>query len=265
MPDNDKETSGSGIIPEQDSFTKLDINSLPPELKETYNSMLSDYRRKTEEIANQRKGFETKESEYTSKLTQAENTLKEWNNWYGQEIKPYWNEFESYRVTGDQVEDQNQSMKSDEDHGYSDDGVLKGLQDKISQFENIMTQKEVEFKNYINLNNQAWDLRLKHQNDTEFDINKVVEHALKSNNPDLYAAYNEVYRDVEKERFAEKRLEEEKKKWEEEQRNKNLNIQTGTGTPLGNVFGYKSPAKKSKQDTLAEVANNIAKKYPEFL
>lgn len=47
-----------------DSFTQLDPNSLPPELKSKYDSMLSDYKKKTAEIAEQRRQYES----YTDKV-----------------------------------------------------------------------------------------------------------------------------------------------------------------------------------------------------
>jgi hypothetical protein len=259
-----KETSDSGTTPEQDLFTNVDVDSLSPENREIYNSMLKDYRAKTEEIASQRKGFESQEAEYNTKLSEAEETLKKWNDWYNDEVKPYWDDFETYRTTGDQTQQQTTMPTMTDEDQIGGDNVIKELQSKISQFENVMTQKEVEFRNYINLNNQAWDLRLKHQNDPGFDINKVVEHAIKKNNADLYAAYNEVYKETEKERFAAAKIKEEREKWEKEQENKRLSVQTGTGSP-GDLFGYQSPKKRSKQDTLAEVANAVAKKYPDFL
>jgi len=259
------ETSNAGITPEEDSFTNIDINSLSPENREIYNSMLKDYRQKTEEIASQRKGFESQEAEFSTKLSEAEKTLNKWNDWYGQEVKPYWDEFSQYRTSGDNNQMQNQTtVIPDEGQGFDEDKAIKGLQEKISQFENTLAQKEVEFRSYINLNNQAWDLRMKHQQDPEFDINKVVEHAIKKGNADLYASYNEVYKETEKERFAQEKIKEEREKWEKEQENKRLAVQTGTGTPI-DLFGYKSPSKKSRQDTLAEVANTVAKKYPDFL
>lgn len=260
----DKETPNQGTTPEQDSFTNVDVNSLSPENLEIYNSMLKDYRSKTEKAANIRKTAETQQAEAASKLTAAEKTLAEWNDWYGQEIKPYWDEFSQHRTSGDQQMQNQPTNLPDEDQDFNENKVLKDLQEKVDSFGNAMSQKEIEFRNYINLNNQAWDLRFKHQGDPEFDLNRVVEHAIKRGTADLNVAYNEVYKETEKKRFAEQKVKEERVKWDEEQEKKRLAVQTGTGTPV-DLFGYKSPAKQSKQDTLAAVANAVAKKYPDFL
>ena len=42
-----------------EAFSNIDPSKLPPELKGSYDSMLSDYRKKTAEIASQRKEFES--------------------------------------------------------------------------------------------------------------------------------------------------------------------------------------------------------------
>lgn len=42
----------------QDAFTKVDPNTLAPELQEIYKSLQADYTRKTQEVAEQRKRFE---------------------------------------------------------------------------------------------------------------------------------------------------------------------------------------------------------------
>ncbi len=47
--------------PTIDSFTGLDPNALPDEVRPFYDSMLADYRRKTQEVAEQRKSFESLE------------------------------------------------------------------------------------------------------------------------------------------------------------------------------------------------------------
>lgn len=47
-----------GTTEVSDSFTNIDPQSLPPELKGLYNNMLTDYRAKTTEVAPWRKSFE---------------------------------------------------------------------------------------------------------------------------------------------------------------------------------------------------------------
>lgn len=44
-----------------ETFTSVDVKSLPPELKAKYDSMLSDYKRKTSEVAQRRRDIEASE------------------------------------------------------------------------------------------------------------------------------------------------------------------------------------------------------------
>lgn len=68
-PENKPDVTPDGSAQEQptgqpatpdpaDSFTGIDPNALPDELKPLYNSMLRDYRSKTEQVAEERKRFE---------------------------------------------------------------------------------------------------------------------------------------------------------------------------------------------------------------
>jgi hypothetical protein len=46
---------------DEDTFSRLDPNSLPGEVRPYYDSMLADYRRKTQEVAEQRRNYEALE------------------------------------------------------------------------------------------------------------------------------------------------------------------------------------------------------------
>lgn len=59
-------TSGPGGEPEDktgttETFYTGDVNALPPQLKDSYNNMLRDYHRKTEDLANRRKSMDEHE------------------------------------------------------------------------------------------------------------------------------------------------------------------------------------------------------------
>lgn len=47
-----------GTTSAEDTFTRLDPNSLPQDVRPYYDSMLADYRRKTQEVAEQRRNYE---------------------------------------------------------------------------------------------------------------------------------------------------------------------------------------------------------------
>ena len=56
--------------PIEETFTKVDVNTLPPQLRESYNNMLRDYKQKTTQIA------ETVKSE-VARATEALKTKSE--------------------------------------------------------------------------------------------------------------------------------------------------------------------------------------------
>lgn len=49
--------------PSEDTFTSIDVKSLDPKLKSSYDAMLTDYKKKTTEVAQQRKEAEAKYKE----------------------------------------------------------------------------------------------------------------------------------------------------------------------------------------------------------
>jgi len=259
MSDENKDTSAdeAGTSQDADGFTNVDVNSLTPENREIYNSMLRDYRSKTEDIANTRKEFEAKDADFSDKYTKLEDNLRQWNDWYGNEIKPYWDKFEEFR-TGDQTMDENLNKNDSSE----EDDVIGKLQGKIDALEGNFAAKELEFRNYLNLNNQVWDLKAKHADDPDFDVNKVIEHAVKKQMPDLYRAYDEVYKDRELDKYAAEKIKLEREKWEEEQNNKKLSTVTGVNAPISS-FRYQ-PKKETRNEVLTRVANEVAKKFPGF-
>lgn len=58
--------------PNQDTFTSIDAKSLSPELKSKYDAMLTDYKKKTTEVAQQRKEAEAKYKEVQDVLQNPE-------------------------------------------------------------------------------------------------------------------------------------------------------------------------------------------------
>ncbi len=73
-------TPESKEAPEQaqkeESYTRIDPKTLPPELQAMHKSLLSDYTKKTQSIAQQRKEFEAKQAEY-EQLRQSQTQVKQ--------------------------------------------------------------------------------------------------------------------------------------------------------------------------------------------
>lgn len=60
-PEEGQETEGTTEAAAEDTFARLDPNSLPNEVRPYYDSMLADYRRKTQELAEHRRNYEALE------------------------------------------------------------------------------------------------------------------------------------------------------------------------------------------------------------
>lgn len=60
-PEEGQEAEGTTEAAAEDTFARLDPNSLPNEVRPYYDSMLADYRRKTQELAEQRRNYEALE------------------------------------------------------------------------------------------------------------------------------------------------------------------------------------------------------------
>ena len=81
-----------------EAFTNIDPSKLPPELKGSYDSMLSDYRKKTAEIAQQRKDYEAalEKAKQFDVLASDQEIVEMVNKKYSQpqpSTTPYNNEF----------------------------------------------------------------------------------------------------------------------------------------------------------------------------
>lgn len=60
-PEEGSQEEGTTEAPAEDTFARLDPNSLPNEVRPYYDSMLADYRRKTQELAAERRNYEALE------------------------------------------------------------------------------------------------------------------------------------------------------------------------------------------------------------
>lgn len=60
-PEAGQEAEGTTEAAAEDTFARLDPNSLPNEVRPYYDSMLADYRRKTQELAAERRNYEALE------------------------------------------------------------------------------------------------------------------------------------------------------------------------------------------------------------
>lgn len=65
-------SQAEGTAPSEETFYTGDVTKLPPELRQHYNNMLTDYKRKTTEIASKQKEFLSRSEETQAALRKAE-------------------------------------------------------------------------------------------------------------------------------------------------------------------------------------------------
>lgn len=148
------EQADEGTIAEADSFTSYGPDDLPPELLPYYDSMLADYRRKTQELATERQqfeelgGFETAreavefatqlqtDPNYAYQVYQGLRTALE-----AAGMTPEEAEFEASR----QVDEAASAAEPwDETEGYDEGPDLSPLQNKLNELEQWKNQVEQE-------------------------------------------------------------------------------------------------------------------------
>ena len=77
--------AGSGTAaPVEETLGNIDPKTLPPELKQKYDSMLGDYKKKTAELASQRKDYESvaERAKLVDMITSDPEFVAWWNNKY---------------------------------------------------------------------------------------------------------------------------------------------------------------------------------------
>lgn len=80
-------SEGQGA-PIEEAFTKVDVRTLPPQLRESYNNMLTDYKKKTSEVSERVKSEVAKateslrsKAEYYDSIVGQEEFVKQWNEY----------------------------------------------------------------------------------------------------------------------------------------------------------------------------------------
>jgi hypothetical protein len=83
-PPTHSDTGAGTAEPVEETLGNIDPKSLPPELKQKYDSMLGDYKKKTAELANQRKDYETvaERAKLVDMITSDPEFVTWWNNKY---------------------------------------------------------------------------------------------------------------------------------------------------------------------------------------
>lgn len=78
------QATGAQSAPTEETFTKLDVNTLPPQLRKSYDDMLRDYKEKTAKLSEERKkyeGYDTyrQKAEHLDRLQANQDFVRLWN------------------------------------------------------------------------------------------------------------------------------------------------------------------------------------------
>ena len=193
-----------------DVFTNIDPATLDPELQGIYKSMQADYTRKTQQIAEMKKDFDKKGTEFEGKLKNLgalEQEVNQWRNWYAylQESGNPDNQDPGVQDPNGNLNPNNDlddnfllnSLNGDGNPQNAQDPRVQALQDEITSLkENIMSLSEAikgsedQTQRLFNYHSQLTDLKSKHD---DLDQRALLDHALKNGFTDLNKAYEDLY------------------------------------------------------------------------
>ena len=180
----------------------INPEDLDPELQKIYKSMQGDYTRKTQELAERRKGFDEKQAQWDEmqrKFGADQRELEQWRAWYKQL------EDEAGLEGGDDNDLLGDPSASGDDDGRVTDPaaisskIVQGLQKKIDSLEGevqstnqALHQGQQQVKQMFDYQSQLNKLADEHPG---LDRSALLNHAVEKKMTDLEAVYNDLYRD----------------------------------------------------------------------
>lgn len=210
--------------PQEESFTQLNPETLPEDLKKIYKSMQADYTRKTQDLSSRRKEYDEREQQWKEQLKTygaAEQELQQWRDWY----KSLSEQTEDQTA---QQQPQQTQQRADQTLSYLDepgaenikrfvtelqstyDKNLSALKEEITGLRAALHDTTDRTSRMFNYQAQLSELGAKYK-----DLNKkeLLEYALKTGQPDLEKAYKDLHQDEFIESEVTKRLAEKEKEW----------------------------------------------------
>ena len=204
MADDKSKTEQKEAASPEDSFTNINPESLPEDMKSLYKSMQADYTRKTQDIASRRKEYDEREAQWKDQLKaygQAEQELQQWRDWYKS-------------LSEEQGEQSNQEQHLDEakheDLSYLDEPGSEGMKKYIAQLQDAYTKDLTGMREEIKSLRASWrdatdqtsrmfnyHAQLNELGGRYKDLNKqeLLEYAIKTGQPDLEKAYKDLHQD----------------------------------------------------------------------
>lgn len=177
------------------NFTNINPDELPEELQTVYKSMLADYTRKTQELADMRKQFTEKEQHFEEKLSEygaAAQERDQWRQWYAS--------ISADAATEPEPDDPS-IINPDGDQDMSTaslkkiaalERTIQELQGKLDGFDTSLRSTADRTGRMFAFHTQLGDLMREHP---ELDRDKLVKHAVDNGFTDLKVAYDDLFRD----------------------------------------------------------------------
>lgn len=200
----------------ENEFSKIDPSTLPPELQQLYKEMQADYTRKAQEVAEQRKGFDTERQRYEETLQQyggMKQEIEQWRQWYSAL------EAEANRDGQSNPDTSTDDFTSDTTDAATMSKIAKleqtieGLKGQLENVNSTVATTTDRTGRMFAFHAQLADLQREHP---DLDRDKLLAHATEKKITDLKQAYEDLYRDdiinVEVEKRLADRLKEERAK-----------------------------------------------------
>ena len=240
---------------------KLDIGmnpeELPDELKPMYKSMQADYTRKTQALAEERKGFDStlseRQTEYEEKLKtygSMEQEVNQWRNWYQNERKE-----ESGTDVTDTSTDTGVDYESEPGETRYNALIAqnKELEAKIAGIAETQKRSNAEVGRMFKYQDQLGELK---SENPEMDKQKVIDHMLAQGITEPSVAFKEIYQEDIIEARVAKQVEERMAELKEKH---NADVLTGAGSKLS-PFGY-TPPKDMKPKNWEDAEQEVLREH----
>ena len=238
-----------------ENFTDLNPDELPDELQKLYKNFQSDYTKKMQAIADERRRYDTERQQFEDKLKTygaMEQEVRHWRDWYenleqqalnsSQPNAPTQSDFTLDEDTTDMNANKDELMKQ---YRTLQDTV-KALEDKLSGVEGSLKASTDQTTRMFAYKSQLDDLIRQHPN---IERDKLVDHALQNGFTDLGRAYDDLYRDEIINAEVEKRLGERLA----EERTKGIH---GTGRQV--ILRPRSDGPKTFAEATESIVNELA-------
>jgi len=253
----------------EDRFTDINPDDLPPELQVVYKSLQRDYTKKRQADSNRAREAEerltqleaqtAKQAEYIEQaqayIVSLENTNTDWQKFFETNKDKLETKMSDDKLSEKEKEILNTDKKlltkaelADLDE-YFEGKFGKGFSELSSQVKKLTTQ--VKFGQQLNEIDRTYGGQLK-----SIDRDKIINRAIERGDGDAFKAFDDVYgADLKEAEFTD-RLAKEKEKWIEESKNKAMAGITSAHKP--HIYVRPDNAPRTYEEASEQTINELA-------